>query len=71
MEIDVRGTEKGSISQEYFPQPFEEYVSIGISHLVFYIDPDYELRRVKRTSNLIWSGLKIIKTLEDDDMTHW
>ena len=40
---------------------FQEYVSKGISHSVFYGDLDYKLRRVEDTPNFISSGSKIVK----------
>ena len=40
---------------------FQEYVSKGISHPVFYGDLVYKLRRVKDTPNFISSGSKIVK----------
>ena len=42
---------------------FQEYVSKGISHPVFYGDLVYKLRRVKDTLNFISSGSKIVKRL--------
>ena len=42
---------------------FQEYVSKGISHPVFYGNLVYKLRRVKDTPNFIWSGSKIAKRL--------
>ena len=42
---------------------FQEYVSKGISHPVFYSDLVYKLRRVKDTPNFISSGSKIVKRL--------
>ena len=42
---------------------FQEYVSKGISHPVFYGDLVYKLRRVKGTPNFISSGSKIVKRL--------
>ena len=42
---------------------FQEYVSKGISHLVFYGDLVYKLRRAKDTSNYISSGSQIVKRL--------
>ena len=42
---------------------FQEYVSNGISHPVFYGDLVYKLRRVKDTPNFILSGSKIVKRL--------
>ena len=42
---------------------FQEYVSKGISHSVFYCDLVYKLRRVKDTPNFISSGSKIVKRL--------
>ena len=39
---------------------FQEYLSKGISHPVFYGDLVYKLRRVKDTSNFISSGSKIV-----------
>ena len=41
---------------------FQEYVSLGITHPVFYGDI-YELRRVKGEANFISSGSKIVKRL--------
>ena len=40
---------------------FQEYLSKGISHPVFYGDLVYKLRRVKDTPNFISSGSKIVK----------
>ena len=40
---------------------FQKYLSKGISHLVFYGDLVYKLRRVKDTPNFISSGSKIVK----------
>ena len=42
---------------------FQEYLSKGISHPVFYGNLVYKLRRVKDTPNFISSGSKIIKRL--------
>ena len=42
---------------------FQEYLSKGIPHLVFYGDLVYKLRRVKYTPNFISSGSKIVKRL--------
>ena len=42
---------------------FQEYLSKGISHPVFYGDLVYKLRRVKDTPNSILSGSKIVKRL--------
>ena len=42
---------------------FQEYVSKGISHPVFYGDLVYKLRRVKDTPIFISSGSKIVKRL--------
>ena len=42
---------------------FQEYLSKGISHPVFYGDLVYKLRRVKDTPNYISSGSKIVKRL--------
>ena len=42
---------------------FQEYVSKGISLLVFYVDLVYKLRRVKDTPNFISSGSKIVKRI--------
>ena len=42
---------------------FQEYVSKGISHPVFYGDLVFKLRRVKDTPSFISSGSKIIKRL--------
>ena len=42
---------------------FQEYLSKGISHPVFYGDLDYKLRRVKDTPNFFSSGSKIVKRL--------
>ena len=42
---------------------FQEYLSKGISHPVFYGDLVYKLRSVKDTPNFISSGLKIVKRL--------
>ena len=42
---------------------FQEYVSKGITHPVFYDDLVYKLRRVKSESNFISSGSKIVKRL--------
>ena len=42
---------------------FQEYVSKGIYHPVFYCNLVYKLRRVKDTPNFISSGSKIVKRL--------
>ena len=42
---------------------FQEYLSKGISHPVFYGDLVYKLRRVKDTPNFILSGSKIVERL--------
>ena len=42
---------------------FQEYVSEGITHPVFYGDLVYKLRRVKGEANFISSGSKIVKRL--------
>ena len=43
--------------------PFEEYVSKGITHPVFYSKLDYKPRRVKCQANFISSNSKIFKRL--------
>ena len=43
---------------------FQEYVSKGISHPIFFGDLVYKLRRVKDTPNFISSGSKIVKRLQ-------
>ena len=42
---------------------FQEYVSKGITHSVFYGDLVYKLRRFKGKANFISSGSKIVKRL--------
>ena len=42
---------------------FQEYLSKGISHPIFYGDLVYKLRRIKDTPNFISSGSKIVKRL--------
>ena len=42
---------------------FQEYVSEGISHPVFYGDLVYKLRRVKCEANFVSPGSKIVKHL--------
>ena len=42
---------------------FQEYVSKGITHPVFYGNLVYKLRRVKEETNFIFSGSKIVKCL--------
>ena len=42
---------------------FQEYVSKGIIHPVFYVDLVYKLRRVKDKTNIISSGWKKVKRL--------
>ena len=42
---------------------FQEYVSKGITHPIFYGDLVYKLRRVKGEANFISSGSKIVKRL--------
>ena len=42
---------------------FQEYVSKGIPHRVFFGDLVYELRRVKGEANYMSSGSKIVKRL--------
>ena len=42
---------------------FQEYVSKGITHPVFYCDLVYKLRRVKSETNFISSGSKVVKRL--------
>ena len=42
---------------------FQEYVTEGISHPVFYGDLIYKLRRVKCEANFVSSGSKIVKRL--------
>ena len=42
---------------------FQEYLSKGISHPVFYDDLVYKLTRVKDTPNIFSSGSKIVKRL--------
>ena len=55
MNVKIRST-FGDIS-------FQEYVTKGISHPVFYGDLVYKLRKVKDTPNFISSGSKIVKRL--------
>ena len=43
--------------------PFQEYVTKGISHPVFYGDPVYKLKRPRGSNNFISSGTKIVKRL--------
>ena len=42
---------------------FQEYVSEGISHPVFYGDLVFKLRRIKGAANFVLSGSKIVKRL--------
>ena len=42
---------------------FQDYVSEGISHPVFYHDLVYKLRRVKWEANFVSSGSRIVKRL--------
>ena len=42
---------------------FQEYVTEGISHPVFYGDLVYKLRRVRCETNFVSSGSKIVKRL--------
>ena len=42
---------------------FQEYVTEGISHPVFYGDLVYKLRRVRHEANFVLSGSKIVKRL--------
>ena len=42
---------------------FQEYVSKGITHPVFYDDLVYKLRRLKSETKFISSGTKIVKRL--------
>ena len=42
---------------------FQDYVSQGITHPVFYGDVVYKLQRVKGEANFISSGSKIVKRL--------
>ena len=51
------------LQSEFGAISFQEYVSKGISHLVFYGDLVYKLRRVKGKANFISSGSKIVKCL--------
>ena len=48
---------------KYGDNSFQEYVTEGISHPVFYGDLVYKLRRIKDTPNFISSGPKIVKRL--------
>ena len=48
---------------------FQEYLSKGISHPVFYGDLVYKLRRVKDTPNFILSSRKESNAFDDDSMT--
>ena len=43
---------------------FQEYVSKGITHPVFYGDIVYKLRRDKDEANFLSSGSKIVKRLQ-------
>ena len=43
---------------------FQDYLSQGITHPVFYGDLVYKLRRVKGEANVISSGSKIVKRLQ-------
>ena len=43
---------------------FQEYVSKGIFHPVFFSDLVYELRRVKDAPNVISTGSKVVKRLQ-------
>ena len=49
---------------------FQEYVSKGITHPVFYGDLIYKLRRVKSETNFISSGSKIVKRLRRRQYEH-
>ena len=49
---------------------FQEYVSKGITHPVFYGDLVYKLRRVKGKENFISSGSKIMKRLRRRQYDH-
>ena len=42
---------------------FQEYITEGIPHPVFYGDLVYKLRRVRCEANFVWSGSKIVKRL--------
>ena len=60
----------GKIFRSYFEllskfcdMSFQDYVSKGISHPVFYGDLVYKLRKVKDTPNFISKGSKIVKRL--------
>ena len=46
---------------------FQEYVTEGISHPVFYGDLVYKLRRVRCEENFVSSGSKIVKRLRKND----
>ena len=48
---------------EFGAVTFQEYVSSGISHPIFYGDLVHKLRRVKVSENVISSGMKIVKRL--------
>ena len=54
---------KGHLLYTCTSQKCKFRVSKGISHLVFYGDLVYKLRKVKDTPNFISSGLKIVKRL--------
>ena len=43
---------------------FQEYVTNGISHPVFYGDHVYKFRRVRGSTNFITSGTKIVKLFQ-------
>ena len=50
---------------------FQEYVTEGISHPVFYGDLVYKLRRVRCEANFVSSGSKIVFAFDVESMTHW
>ena len=67
--IDITSSEKhlessySELLSKFGDISFQEYLSKGISHPIFYGDLVYKLRRVKDTPNFFSSGSKIVKRL--------
>ena len=51
--------------------PFQDHVTKGISHPVFYSDHVYKLRRARGSTHFIPSGTKIVKCLQRRQYDPW
>ena len=57
----ILGYNFDKLSSKFWTIPFQEHVTKGISHPVFYGDLVYKLKRARYSNNFIPSGTKIVK----------